>query len=383
MYNRILAVIFFISSSLLLFSQTGNDKHPTEQEVAQRIELLNRRTPINLVYNKDVQAYIDVYTIKRPEHLAKIIGMAELYFPLFEAYLDKMGLPLELKYLAVVESALDPKAKSISGATGLWQFLYSAIRLVDLQVDSYVDERCDPVKSTDAAARYLKYLFENYYDWNLALAAYNGGIGTVNNAISKSGGKRDYWDIRKHITPEMQGYVPAFIAVNYVMNYYKDYGIEPVKPIYDFDNIEIVNLDKSISFAQLSALIQVSVEELRFLNPVYLRDFVPVTSPPIQFIIPKEKAEVYYTKKELLKAENNPPEALLPAFGDTRNRQKVIHTVARGEYFHRIAMNYGCRVEDIQKWNNLKSRNLMAGKQLTIWRRVETNPYFFVCGESE
>ena len=364
-----------------IYSQGNHNVSP--KEVEQRIELLNKLTPINLVYNKDVQAYIDVYTVRRRDHLARIIGMSELYFPLFEEYLDKLGLPLELKYLAIVESALNPTAKSTSGAMGLWQFLYDAIRVVDLQVNSYIDERCDPTKSTIPATRYLKYLHDNFYNWDLALASYNGGIATIHDAIAKSGGKRDYWEIRSHLTQEMRSYVPAFIAVNYVMNFYESYGIEPITPKYRFDDIEFVLIEKSVSFKQLSQLLDIPQEDLSFLNPVFSKEFVPVLSSPVKFAIPKDKVSVYTERKGELYTENAPPTASLPAIGDTYGRSKVYHTVERGEFFHKIAMNYECRVEDIQKWNNLKTRNLNAGQQLLIWKRINSSPYFFVCEEQK
>jgi len=380
-HNFFLITVFSFLFSSNLISQNNQTRTFSEKEIAERIETLNKLTPINLVYNKDVQAYIDVYTIKRRDHLAKIIGLSELYFPIFEEHLAKAGLPLELKYLAIVESALDAKAKSTSGAMGLWQFLYQASRMFDLQVNSYIDERCDPVKSTEAATRYLKYLYDNFHDWDLALAAYNGGIATVNNAIAKSNGKRDFWEIKKFITAEMRGYVPAFIAVNYVMNYYESYGIEPIKPRYNFDDVEVIDLDKSISFQQLATLLEIPVEEIRFLNPVYIMNYVPVISIPVQIVIPKEKTKLYNEKRHLLHEERGPAVATLPAFGDIRERERIIHTVAKGEFFHKIAMDYSCRVEDIQKWNNLKNRELLAGQKLVVWKLISQNPYFFICQE--
>jgi len=353
--------------------------HVSEQVVAARIELLNKMTPMELVYNKDVQAYIDVYTVRQRDHLARIIGLSQLYFPLFEEHLDKMGLPLELKYLAIVESALQPKAKSTSGAMGLWQFLFHASRMMGLQVNSYIDERCDPVKSTEAAVKYLKYLYENFHDWSLALAAYNGGIATVNAAISKSHGKNSYWDIRKNITAEMRGYVPAFIAVNYIMNYYESYDIVPIKPAFNFDDIETVSIDKSVTFRQLSRLLNISIEELRFLNPSFIMDYVPVVTTPINIVIPKTKSELFYKIIDEIKTEKGPVVADLPPIGDTENRIKILHTVAKGEFFHSIAMQYGCRVEDIQFWNNMKTRDLLAGQKLVVWKRLEESPWFFVC----
>ncbi len=371
---RFLTFTFFsFIISINLSSQNPGQWVVAPQVVEERIKALNALTPMELVYNKDVQAFIDVYTIKRRSHLAKIIGRAELYFPLFEEHLDRLGLPLELKYLAIVESALDPQAKSTSGAIGLWQFLFHAARVVDLQTTSYVDERRDPVKSTEAAARYLKYLYENFNNWDLALASYNGGIATVNEAIYKSGGQLDFWKIRGNLSPETRNYVPAFIAVNYIMNYYESYGIKPEPPVYSYDDLDIIYIDKSVSFSQLSKLLDLQIETLQMLNPVYLRDFIPVDTTPVRLLIPKDKVMLYSRKRNELHKETGPPVSQLPPCGNTEGRVKIVHKVAPGEFFHKIAMNYGCRVEDVQKWNNLKSRYLSAGQLLVIWSKPQVN----------
>lgn len=357
-------------------------EHPsaTEQEAAIvfNMEKLDAATPVSLVYNKDVQTYIDVYTLRRKAHLSTIIGRAELYFPLFEEQLDKMGLPLELKYLAVVESALDPKARSTSGATGLWQFLYQAARLFNLKITSYVDERSDPVKSTEAACQYLKYLYDNFQDWHLALAAYNGGIAVVNEAIEKSGGERDYWKIRPWLSEETRGYVPAFIAVNYVMNYYHNYHIVPERAPFQYDDLGFVHVGQSISFQQLGAVIDVPVETLRWLNPIFLKDYIPVIEEPVEIVIPRDKVLLYFEKRHLLVGEKSPPVASLPTVGETKGRQALTHIVKNGEFFHRIAMDYGVRVEDVQKWNNMRTRHLLAGQKLIIWYKSDDEPLFLV-----
>ncbi len=374
--------IFFILIQFGLGSQTTDQWKVAHSVVEERIKALNKLTPMSLVYNKDVQAYIDVYTIKRRDHLSRIIGRSELYFPLFEEHLDRLGLPLELKYLAIVESALDPHAKSTSGALGLWQFLFHAAKMVDLQITSYIDERKDPVKSTDAAARYLKYLYENFNNWDLALASYNGGIVNVKEAINKSGGQTDFWKIRHHLSDETQKYVAAFIAVNYVMHYYQNYDIKPISPEFTFNETDLIYVDKSVSFGQLSRIIDVSEETIRMLNPVYLRNFVPVTTQPVRLMIPKNKVLTYSQRRHELKEETGPPEPYMPPLGDTRNKVKVYHKVAQGEYFHKIAMTYECRVEDIQKWNGLKTRKLSAGQQLVIWQKPENNMFFFIHKEA-
>lgn len=371
-----LMVWLFLTICLMASENASATEH--QSAIVSNMEKLDAATPVSLVYNKDVQAYIDVYTLRRKTHLAAIIGRAELYFPLFEEQLDKMGLPLELKYLAVVESALDPKARSTSGATGLWQFLYQASRLFNLKITSYVDERSDPVKSTEAACQYLKYLYDNFQDWNLALAAYNGGIAVVNEAIEKSGGERDYWKIRPLLTEETRGYVPAFIAVNYVMNFYHNYQIVPERAPFNYDDLGFVHVGQSLSFQQLSSVLDVSVETLRWLNPVFIKDYIPVIEEPVQIVIPRNKVLLYFEKRHVLVSEAAPPVALLPPIGDTKGRQQIVHTVKEGEFFHRIAMDYGVRVEDVQKWNNLPTRHLMAGQKLKIWYKADDDPVFLV-----
>lgn len=381
--NAELGRLFGLALLLLLHLGFGSDSAAqvpvvSEELVASRMARLDAATPISLIYNAQVQAYIDVYTRQRQEHLAAIIGRAELYFPLFEEQLDKMGLPLELKYLAVVESALEPRARSSSGAVGLWQFLYQAGRMFDLEVSSYLDERADPVKSTKAACRYLKYLYDNFQDWHLVLAAYNGGIGVVNEAIVKAGGERDYWKIRPYLSAETRGYVPAFIAVNYAMNHYHDYGIVPTPAPFRYEDLGFAHLGRSVSFEQLAALIEVDVTLLRLLNPVFLRDYIPVIDEPVEIALPREKLLLFFEQRHLLQEEAAPPSAGLPPIGERQGRHKIIHTVRKGEFFHRIAMSYGVRVEDVQHWNRLSSRHLKAGQQLEIWKKPAELPLFYV-----
>lgn len=373
-----LALLFLVFGFFPVFSNTGHRHEVAVATVESKIRALDAQTPMSLVYHRDVQSYIDVYTIRRREHLAAIIGRAELYFPIFEEHLDRLGLPLELKYLAIVESALEPRAKSTSGAMGLWQFLFHAGRLFNLKVTSYVDERCDPVKSTEAACNYLKYLYDNFHDWNLVMAAYNGGIAVVQDAIAKSGGETDFWKIRHHLSKETQNYVPAFIAVNYVMNYYELYGIVPANAPFRYDDLGFVFTDKSISFQQLSQVIDVPLDMLRLLNPAYTRDFIPVLDEPVQIVVPQDKVLLFIQSRNKLRAESAPPVATQRPIGDTFGRERIVHRVRPGEFFHRIAMDYGVRVEDMQKWNNLKTRNLIAGQQLIIWYKKTECPFFFV-----
>jgi len=344
-----------------------------------RFKELDSRTPIKLDYNDQVKAYINVYVVKRREHLSRIIGRAQYYFPLFEEYLSKYNLPLELKYLAIVESALDPRAKSSSGAMGLWQFLYSASRMFDLKVDSYIDERCDPLKSTIAACQYLDYLYRNLNDWQLALAAYNGGIGVVKRAIERSGGKRDFWELQPYLPAEVKAYVPAFIAVNYVMKYYRNHDIEPMPFFISFDDVDTIYVNKPMTLKQVSEASGVSEDIVKILNPVFIKDFVPAGELPVRLFLPSDKMIDFIRNEPALKPAEYPEMAAVPV-GDTIGRYEVQYVVKKGEYFHKIAMAHKCRIEDIMYWNGLKSRSIYPGQKLTVWAPV-TNGTFFVVKE--
>ncbi|WP_010665537.1 lytic transglycosylase domain-containing protein [Marinilabilia salmonicolor] len=373
---RKLLVAVFVLFVIIGQGHSQTDKaevHVPEYLVGSRIEKLNLQTPVSLTYNEHVQAYIDVYTLKRPDHLAGILARSEMYFPLFEEYLDKYDLPLELKYLAVIESALDPRAKSSSGAYGLWQFLFQASRMFDLEVNSYVDERADPVKATDAACRYLKYLHANFNDWLLAIAAYNGGIGAVKEAIAKAGGEKDYWKLRPYLSDQVRGYVPAFVAVNYVMNHYEGYGIEKKSVEFRYEDLLTTSVNGGISFEQITTHTQIPIDILRLLNPVYKMDYIPVQPEPVRIVLPEDKFDVFHEKLPFFEVETKPVANRNPAPGDTVGRTKDSHIVAPGQFFHEIAMMYQCRIEDLLAWNGLDNKFLHAGQRLVVWKPAEEN----------
>ena len=335
-----------------------------------RIAELNKLTPIELDYNEIVKKYIENYAIKRREEFAKIIGLAELYFPIFDNMLDKYDLPLELKYLTIVESSLNTNARSKSGAVGLWQFLLNTCKLFDLEVNSYIDERRDPYKSTDAACRYLKYLYTTYNEWQLALSSYNSGPGDIRKAIERSNGKTDYWEIRPYLSEQAQNYVPAFIASLYLMNHYKEHNIKPVPPRFSFKNIDTLWINYPVSFNQISEITGISTDELKFLNPVYRRAFIPDLEKPALLTLPKDKIELYIKNESRIigKEENiNDYNSLLSNAGSTENKTKIIHVVQKGEFFHKIALRYNCTLENIKAWNNLTDNFLYPGQELIIW----------------
>lgn len=345
--------------------------HYDELIYEARLAKLDALTPFDLEYNTYVQGYIDMYTSRRREQVSRMMALSQFYFPMFEEMLDKYNLPLELKYLAICESALNPMAKSRSAAMGLWQFMYPTGKMFGLKVSSYVDERCDPYKSTTAACEYFQYLYGLFGDWQMVLAAYNGGPGTVNKAIRRSGGKKTYWEIRPYLPTETQGYVPAFIAVNYVMNYTSEHNIQTAIPKKTFLEVDTVMVKKQLSFDQISSMLDIPEEELQYLNPCYRKRVIPVVSGEPSFLtLPSNKiaafinneAKIYnYQKSDTLSMD------ILAAQEVTR-----IHIVKKGEGLSSIAKKYGCLVSDIKTWNGITSNIIKPGKKLTIYTRDKT-----------
>jgi membrane-bound lytic murein transglycosylase D len=248
----------------------------SSEELKERLALLESQTPFHLEYNPVLEQYINSYLKKRRKYYPALMARAAYYFPMFEKELDNYNIPLELKYLAIVESALKPRARSYVGATGLWQFMYATGRQYGLKTSSYVDEREDPVKATRAACRYLSNLYDMFGDWDLALAAYNSGPGNVSKAIKRSGGYTNYWNIRPYLPRETAGYVPAFYANMYLFEYAEEHGLGPDKlpevPFFATENLEI---ETAVSFEQLSSMLDISMSTLEFLNPQYRLDIVP------------------------------------------------------------------------------------------------------------
>ncbi|GAF05181.1 lytic transglycosylase domain-containing protein [Saccharicrinis fermentans] len=375
-YRALLLSVLWIMTCPSTYGQEKSLPQFPTWMVEKRMEALNSKTTIQLDYNQNVQAYIDVYTIKRRGHLANIISLSKLYFPLFEEYLDKYNLPLELKYLAVIESALDPRAKSKSGAKGLWQFLYHTGSMFDLKVTTYVDERSDPILATEAACRYLEYLYRIFDDWQLALAAYNGGAGVVKKAIERSGGKTDYWELRPYLPEQVKGYVPAFIAANYAIEYHSNYDIEARPSKFNFNQLDTVFVHQTLSFNKISEVIGIDLDDLTFLNPAFTKQTIPPSKEPICLFLPTEYANNFVRNEPRLYnfTERTPADK-------QKSSVKSIHIVKKGEYFHKIAIQHACTIEDIMKWNNMKNKDLHPGQPLTIWKKQETQKFFFIKDE--
>lgn len=335
-----------------------------------RIEDLAKRTPMELVYNIQVKKFIDLYTINRHRDFSKILGLSNLYFPIFEDALSRYGLPLELKYLPVVESALNPLAVSKSGAVGLWQLLLNTSKLFNMKIDSYIDERYDPLKSTEVACQYLKYLYRIFNDWDLVLAAYNGGPAAVRNAIVRSGGKTNFWDIKDYLPAETQAYIPAFIAANYVMNYAEAHHIYTEKPLLTYSQIDTVKIDRALSFQQISKKIDISPDLLHFLNPVYKLGFIPDLKKPQILVLPSDKITTFLKLQNSIYSTYIPPKnynTLVANAGNTENMEKVNYIVKKGDSFHKISLAFNCTPENIMAWNKLTSRDIHIGQKMDIW----------------
>ncbi len=336
----------------------------------EQLEGLNSRTPIDVGYHPDLVNVIKFYLERKPEFTQKLMRLSQYYFPMFEEVFDQYDVPLELKYLAVVESALNPQAKSPVGATGLWQFMYQTGKIYDLEVNSYVDERMDPIKSTHAAAKYLRDLHDIFDDWNLALAAYNSGPGNVNKAIRRSGGQKNYWAIRPFLPRETAGYVPSFFALMYIFEHAELYNLslnEYVVPYMATDTIHTKNL---IKLEQVAQITNSDVEFIEFLNPSYKLKIIPKDPKKTYTLrLPHKELGVYvaneekvhhYVKENLKQSKEKLPEYV-------KVSDKVRYRVRSGDYLGKIANRYGVRVSDLKRWNRLRSNNIRVGQRLTIY----------------
>lgn len=344
---------------------------PTDTLKARLAEI-NSRTPFNVEYNPGLERIIKSFLKNRRTSLERLIGLSHYYFPMFEAELDNQNIPLEIKYLAIVESALKPRAKSRVGATGLWQFMFATGKQYGLDVSSYVDERSDPIRSTKAATKYLSKLYEIFGDWDLALAAYNSGPGNVSKAIRRSGGYKNYWNLRGFLPRETAGYVPLFLATMYVMEYADEHGFKAEKPQFNYIQTDTIHVKEMISLDQVSEVTGVKIEELQFLNPAYKLDIIPkIKGKNYTLRLPKKALGVFVNNEakiyELAKAEFNKREKPLPQFFE--NESRIRYKVRQGDYLGKIARKYGVRVSQLKRWNGLRSNNLRIGQRLTIYPR--------------
>ena len=336
----------------------------------ERLAKINETTPFHLAYNPALEKIIKSYLKNRRKYYPNFMARAAYYFPMIEKYLDQYDIPLEMKYLALVESALKPKAKSRVGATGLWQFMYPTGKQYKLKVSSYVDERQDPLKATIAACNYLNDLYKIFGDWDLALAAYNSGPGNVSKAIRRSGGYKNYWNIRPYLPRETAGYVPAFYATMYLFTYAQEHQLTGSAPSIHFFETDTIHIKKTVSFDQITEQTGIETAMLQFLNPEYKLDIIPfIKGKEYTLRIPKKQADVFLKNETklyaLVDADAAKREKPLPQYFEMDKR--IRYRVKNGDYLGKIAYKYGVRVSDIKRWNGLKNTNLKIGQRLSIY----------------
>ncbi|WP_299777449.1 lytic transglycosylase domain-containing protein [uncultured Formosa sp.] len=374
LYNNTLYDSIYESVTELTFEDVDYPELNTDT-LKKRLLELDAKTPFNVVYNPALESVIKSYLKRRRNSLQRLMMLSEYYFPMFERELDNYNIPLEIKYLAIVESALKPRAKSRVGATGLWQFMYATGKYYDLDVSSYVDERSDPLKSTEAAAKYLSKLYSVFGDWDLALAAYNSGPGNVTKAIRRSGGYENYWNIRNYLPRETAGYLPAFLATMYIFENAEELGFSRVKPEFAYLETDTLHVKQMITLDQVSEVTGVKIEELQFLNPSYKLDIIPFIKDETHTLrLPIPAIGPFVSNEEKIyayaKAEFNKREKPLPQFIESETKTR--YTVRSGDYLGKIARKFSVRVSQIKQWNGLRSNNLSIGQRLTIYPRNST-----------
>lgn len=345
------------------------------------IDRLSRmQTVMEMPYNEIVRKFIDMYAGRLRNQVSFMLSAGNFYMPIFEEALDAYNLPLELKYLPIIESALNPSAVSRAGASGLWQFMIGTGKIYGLESNSLIDDRRDPIKASWAAARYLKDLYNIYRDWNLVIAAYNCGPGNINKAIRRSGGETDYWSIYNYLPKETRGYVPAFIAANYVMNYYCDHNICPMETNIPA-NTDTIQVNKNLHFQQIADLCHVSLEEIRSLNPQYKKELIPGDSKPYTLRLPLSSVSTFIDRQDTIYAHR--ADELFKNRRTVDVKEKNAHSkrassstsggityykIRKGDNLGSIARKYGVRVQDLQRWNGLRGTNIAAGKRLKIYK---------------
>lgn len=366
----------------------------SDEVISYRLKQIE--SPIPMDFNRDVKAYIELYSQRRRESVSKMLGMVDYYFPLFEETLDKYNLPHEFKYLSVVESALNPNAQSWCGATGLWQFMYNTGLNYGLTINNTVDERRDPQLATEAMCRYIRNSYDQFGDWLLAIASYNCGPGWVALAVKK-GGSNNFWEIQQYLPAETRGYVPAFIAATYVFNYSKEYNLFPSEPEIKTP-VERVEIDQPVSFYSLSKALDVSVADLEKLNPSYRQRYVSAKGQSRYIILPQEAAVKFAWKKESIysspevdyaadvyqkadpalaasfespdgSAENkatqvNTEDSDIPVKG---NYKKLLYCIQAGDDLNYVCTKFNCDKMVLMQWNNLLSDEIPAGDVIKVY----------------
>ena len=350
------------------FCQDENE-NPYFPDSIYRIRMRNMPTVIPMTYNETVRKCIDLYSGRLRKSMRYIMGMADFYFPMIEQKLDAKGLPLELKYLAVVESALNPVAQSRVGASGLWQFMLPTGKIHGLEINSLIDERLDPERATDAACKYFQDMYNLYGDWHLVLAAYNCGPGNVNKAIRRSGGKMDFWKIFPYLPRETRSYVPLYIAAAYIITYHCDHNICPVRANFSVAT-DTIMVERALHFDQIAEILQMDKEAIRFYNPQYKREIIPGNIRPSVLRLPVEKSFAFIDNEDSI--FNHRMEELLANCTPVDNsnqenrKERITHTVKAGESVYTIANLYGVTAQNLRKWNGLKGSRVPAGRKLQV-----------------
>jgi len=369
--------------SLNLDEKVEYDELTTEL-LKSRLAEMDAKSPFHIEYNEGLENIIKSFLKNRKKSYERLMAISEYYFPIFEEAFAKKNVPLEIKYLAVVESALNPRAVSRVGATGLWQFMYQTGKQYNLNIDSYVDDRSDPLKASEAAAQYMANMYKIFGDWDLVLASYNSGPGNVSKAIRRSGGKQNYWNIRKHLPRETQGYVPAFLATMYIYEYHTDHGIVPQRAKVKQFATDTIMIKNQISFKQISDLLDIPVAQLQILNPQYKLNVIPAYNNKRHFLtLPTEKIAVFTSNEDKIYAyvqhksdQREKPysrEREAYASKDTvkEGNSYVVsrtkyHKVRRGDNLSEIAERYDVSIAEIKRWNRLRSNTISLGAKLKI-----------------
>ena len=362
---------------------------PTEL-LKSRLALMDAKSPFNIEYNQGLENIIKSFLKNRKKSFERLMAISEFYFPMFEEAMARQNVPLEIKYLAVVESALNPKAVSRVGATGLWQFMFQTGKQYGLNINTYVDDRSDPLKASDAAALYMSNMYKIFGDWDLVLASYNSGPGNVSKAIRRSGGQQNFWNIRKHLPKETQGYVPAFLATMYIYEYHKEHGIVPNRAVIKHFATDTIMVKREITFKQISDLIDIPVSQLQLLNPAYKRDVVPFIEGENHYLrMPNDKVAIYTSNEDKIYAYVNHEASKRERTYESRYASKVneaedghivtktsFYKIKRGDSLSEIANKYGVSLAELKKWNRIKGTYAPRGKMLKIYSydNVAVNP---------
>ena len=372
--------LFFQMSEDVAATPTDVDYSELPTEVLkERLRKLNEKTPFNVEYNPILEQVIKSFLKNRRSSLERLMSLSDYYFPMFEQEMSNQKIPLEMKYLAIIESALNPKARSRAGATGLWQFMYATGKSYGLEVNNYVDERSDPVRSTKAAAKYLNELYKIFGDWDLTLAAYNSGPGNVTKAIRRSNGKTNYWNLRPYLPRETAGYVPAFLATLYIFEYAKEHGFKPQKRANHLFQTDTIRVKQAIPFKDIAEITGMDVQDIQFFNPSYQLDVVPYVEGrnyavrlPISEIgkfVSNEQAIYNYLNEQKAQREQVLPEVTKgEQYAGGKSTKKTVYTVKKGDNLGKIASRHGVTINNIKRWNRMKSNKVRVGQRLSIYK---------------